>query len=151
MGYIAFVIGTMVVIPIVSFLIERPQHSETIESLGKWFIFWGVGMRLFVAGIIQILKPSVTASILGVDKSASIVVRELGFANLLFGMLGIFSLFNPSLRLAATVGGFYMGAAGIYHIIRYDRWTGKEEIVAMVSDLWILIVVLVYCYFEFQR
>ena len=147
MGYIAFVIGTMIVIPIVSFLIEKPQHSETIEQLGKWFIFWGIGIRLFIAGIIQVLKPSVTASILGVDRSASVIVRELGFANLLFGLLGIFSLFNPNLRMAATAGGFYMGIAGIYHMIRYDRRTGKEEAVAMFSDLWILVVVLVYCFY----
>jgi hypothetical protein len=32
-----------------------------ISIIGKWFLFWAVGMRLFVAGCRQIINPAFTA------------------------------------------------------------------------------------------
>jgi hypothetical protein len=59
--------------------------------VGKWFIFPAVGLRLFIAGIKQTTNPAFTAKeIFHIDSPASFpVVRELGFANYCFGLIGI--------------------------------------------------------------
>ncbi|WAB76897.1 hypothetical protein [Rhodopseudomonas palustris] len=44
-------------------------------------MFWGVGIRRIMAGVPQILRPSFTASILGLkDQAADKIVAELGYA-----------------------------------------------------------------------
>jgi hypothetical protein len=63
--------------------------------VGKWWVFWAVGVRLLSAGIRQILQPRFTSeTILGI-KGAEVlmVVRELGFANAAIGTVGVASLF----------------------------------------------------------
>jgi hypothetical protein len=66
----------------------------------------------------------------------------LGLANICIGAAGIISLFIPQWRMAAAfVGGFYIGIAGINHIIK--KPTSPNEWVAMISDLFIFVVVLV--------
>lgn len=57
--YVVVVPLTMLVMPIISVLI---QHAQTpTESLvvltGRWFVFWGVGVRLGLAGLRQIVQP----------------------------------------------------------------------------------------------
>lgn len=151
MGYVLFIAGTMLVLPVTFFLIQKTESANTLELLGKWFIFWGVGVRLSIAGLIQVFNPSMTASILGLEESTYIIIRELGFANVIFGLMGLLSLFYPGLRLAATAGGFYMGLAGIYHVVRLEHQINIREKVALVSDLWILLVVLGYCLFTLRK
>ena len=64
----------------------------------------------------QSLQPSFTANTIFGTKGADAygIVREVGFANLSRGSLGIVSLFRPEWSLpAALVGGIYYGLAGI--------------------------------------
>lgn len=65
-------------------LVFRPGASILIV-FGKWFVFWGVGARLFLAGLRQMIQPEYTAkTLLGIhDPESLIVVRELGFATLI--------------------------------------------------------------------
>jgi hypothetical protein len=59
--YVVMVIGLMVVFPIASVAIEALLHqgSDLWMLVGKWFVFWAVGVRLMLAGVRQIAKPRV--------------------------------------------------------------------------------------------
>jgi len=145
--YLIMIILLMFVFPVISILVEffvLRNPAGTILLVGKWFVFWGVGVRLFLAGLRQSLTPSFTAEkIFGItDKKSLILVQELGFANLAIGILGICSLFSPSwLTPAAVCGALFYGLAGIRHIT--SKKNGLEQI-AMISDLFLFVVLLVY-------
>jgi hypothetical protein len=101
---------------------------------------------LLIAGAVQIANPFFTAAILKMDESSFTVIRELGFANTIFGVLGIISVAKMEFRLPATAGGFYMGLAGFIHVFTTgSNQHAMKEYVAMISDLWIFLVMLVYC------
>ncbi len=133
------VIVLMLVLPAACVLIEAalPGSSTPLFDLvGKWFVFWAVGVRLFVAGIMQTTRPQFTsASIFGIsDPAAHAIVREVGFGNLAMGTLGLCTLVKPEWLLsAALVGGLYYGLAGAGHAIRGER-NAKEQL-ALVTDL----------------
>lgn len=102
----------------------------------KWYVFWAVGWRLFLAGVRQILQPAYTArEILGHKGDESILlVRELGFANVSIGAVALLSHAWPNWRMPAAVAGsvFYLLAGG-NHLFQKHR--NRLENVAMVSDL----------------
>jgi hypothetical protein len=115
-----------------------------LPLVGKWFVFWGVGIRLLVAGLRQVIRPALTAETLGVrDTSANVLVRELGFGNLAIGTTGALTLTLPNWTLAAAMcGGLFYGFAGLQHIFAKHRST--EENWAVVSDLLIFLVLAVF-------
>jgi hypothetical protein len=142
--YLTFIILIMFVLPSLSVIIEHyagKEQSSLISLVGKWFIFWAVGLRLFIAGLRQTLNPSFTAeSIFHItNKESFVIVRELGFANICMGAAGIISLFVPQWRMvAAFVGGLYLGIAGINHLIK--KPVSLNEWTAMISDIFIFLV-----------
>jgi hypothetical protein len=146
--YFAVVILLLLLLPVVSITAEAAlsQHAVSWEFLtGKWFVFWGVGVRLFIAGARQVIQPRFTAEeIFGLrDRSAFPIVRELGFANLSMGLLGICSLVRPGWIVpAALVGGLYYGLAGIGHVFQKER--NAKENVAMISDGFVFLVLLAF-------
>jgi hypothetical protein len=145
--YLAAVAFLMFIFPILSVLIEvvaHKNHASLVILIGKWFVFWAIGVRLFTAGLRQVIKPGLTAEgILGIKgKQSWLLVRELGFANVSIGLAGIISLWKPEWRLAAAlVGGLYLLLAGFAHIPRKRNF---EENVAMYSDLVIGFIMAVY-------
>ena len=146
-GYLGSLLLLMLILPAVSVWVDYVPYPGTpfMMLIGKWFVFWAVGVRLFSAGLRQAAKPLFTLrDIFHVqDPSGQVVVRELGFANICFGLLGILSLFIPGWRPAAAfTGGLYMGIAGVYHIIKKPET--PNEVVAMVSDIYILVVMAAY-------
>jgi hypothetical protein len=146
--YLVVVVLLMGVLPVVSIVAEAAlSHggADLILLIGKWFVFWSVGVRLILAGLRQIADPSFTAeSIFGVrDEGALSIVRELGFANLSIGLLGASGLFNPGgITPAAIAGGLFYGLAGVQRLIKGDR--NAKETIAMVSDLFIFLVLAVF-------
>jgi hypothetical protein len=135
------------VIPIVGFLAEHFSQNVplTFELFGKWFIFSAVGLRLFVAGLQQSIKPQFTAKeIFHIESPEALpIVRELGFANICFGLVGIISLFKPEWRIvSAFASGAYYAFAGLLHIIK--KPVGANETFAMWTDTIIFGVLLVY-------
>jgi hypothetical protein len=133
--------------PLLSIGIEAKSGATFSAALiGKWFVFWSVGWRLFLAGIRQVVQPSFTARvILGLKSDESVLlVRELGFANLALGLLGIMSLYAASWQVAAALaGGIFYGLAGANHVLQSHR--NRLENVAMTSDLFVSIVLLATC------
>lgn len=145
--YIAIVALTMVILPILSIGADAALHPATPLMLlvGKWFVFWGVGVRLALAGLRQFFQPAFTAREIFKMQGdeALILVRELGVANFATGFVGLFSLMAPSFAppVAISAGIFY-GVAGIRHVFHRDR--SRNETIAMVSDLAIALVLAAY-------
>ena len=145
--YLVMVLALTVVAPIASVTIELAASGGTGDPLlvaGKWFTFWGIGVRLFIAGLSQSLRPQFTAqNILGAKPDASVnqIVQELGFANLAFGIVGILTLPIASwLVPAALAGGVFLGLAGIRHVAKPAKNT--KEWIATLTDLLVAAVAL---------
>jgi hypothetical protein len=151
--YVFAVAFLMFVFPIVSIAIEllvNKNHLAFIELVGKWFVFWAIGIRLFTAGLRQIIKPGLTSEgLLGIKGQAVWqIVRELGFANISMGLAGIISLWKPEWRLAiALIGGLFLLLDGILHIASKQR--NFEENLDMYSDLAIGIIMAVFVIAKF--
>lgn len=137
--FYAAVLLFMLILPSASTAIalaDGGYDGGAMAVVGTWFVFWAVGVRLSTAGIRQVVKPGLTSEgILGIPGSeAFVLVRELGFANIGMGAIGILSLWNPGWRPAAGLaGGLFLLAARALHALKGHRDT--EETVAMVSDL----------------
>jgi len=147
-GYIIGVSALTFLVPLAGAAIEaavHPGRSFSFELVGKWFIFSAVGLRLFAAGIKQIKDPRFTARQIFQIEAVEVlpVVRELGFANLCFGLVGIASLCLPQWRVvSAFASGLYYGIAGLQHLIK--KPAGVNELFALVTDLLIFAVLLAY-------
>lgn len=145
--YYLSIILFFILIPLLGALIEFAFFKSDLTGLAvllKWFVFSGIGLRLFTAGLKQTLSPAFTAKdIFNItDEKVFPIIRELGFTNICFGILGIFSLFFPLFRLPATIaGGLYFGLAGTLHL--FKKKDSKNEIFAMVSDFFIFFVLLI--------
>lgn len=146
--YILIVLLLMVVLPIISTGLEHSYfHSPLplMSLVGKWFVFWGVGIRLASAGFRQLFQPRFTTEhIFGIrGEDALPFVRELGAANLATGIVAIASLSKPSfvLPVAISAAVFY-GVAGVRHAAHHGR-THIQNF-TMVSDLFIFLVLAAY-------
>jgi hypothetical protein len=146
--YVLIVILLLLAGPFGSIFYETGYLHSTAPLLfliGKWFTFWAVGVRLFIAGIRQTIRPEFTAhEIFKLEGNAAFpLVREIGFGNLSMGILGVATLIKSEWLLAgALVGGLYYGLAGLMHIFARER--NLNENVAMISDMAVTIVLLGY-------
>jgi hypothetical protein len=136
--YLATVLLLMLVLPVVCIIIEAaPSHEPpTLLLIGRWCVFWMVGARLLLAGIRQIAQPKFTArSIFRLQHEESeLIVRELGFANLSLGLIGVGSfVWKPWLPAGALGGLAFYTLAGLNHLTHRNRT--HEQNVAMISDL----------------
>jgi len=145
--YFVIVILLLFLCPLASVAVEAFRFHETLTSLvliGRWWTFWAVGVRLFLAGMRQIVQPQFTAEeIFEIhDLSALPIIREIGFGNLSMGTLGICSIFRSDWVVpAAIVGGLYYGLAGLVHLPHQNK--NAKEYTAMVSD-WFAAGILVW-------
>lgn len=142
----------IIILPIVFTALD--YYSDTrqilINCYFRWFILSAVGLRLFSAGIRQALKPAFTAKeIFRIDNPDSHpIVRELGFANICFGILAIVSAFIPEWRLAsASASGLYFGLAGIMHV--FKKRSTPNETFAMLTDFFNFSLLLIYVILNF--
>lgn len=141
--YIAIVALTILILPVGSIFLSQHAHPEAqlLDLIGLWFVFWGVGARLGLAGARQILRPEFTArDIFGLTGSgALVIVRELGFANLAIGIVALLTLLYPAFVLPAAIyAAIFYAAAGVMHVMEAKR--GLNENIAMVSDLFMALV-----------
>jgi hypothetical protein len=146
--YLLVILLTMFVLPLGSIAAEwalSPTHDLLLMLVGKWFVFWAVGIRLTLAGLRQVAAPDFTArDIFGVEAPEALpLVRELGFANLAAGVVGLGSLAWPGFVLPGAIwGAIFLGAAGVMHARRAGR--SRHETIAMVSDLFVALVLAGY-------
>jgi hypothetical protein len=146
--YVFSVVLLLIALPLISAGLDTAfwHHGMNFWWLaGRWLVFWGAGVRLFLAGVRQVLQPGFTAQAIFrlTDTTAFPIVRELGFANLSMGALGICTLFRPSWILpAAFVGGLYYGLAGAGHILVKER--NLKEVVAMITDAYAFVALMAF-------
>jgi hypothetical protein len=146
--YLSTVLLLMVVLPIGSIAAEYFYFQSPLPLMllvGKWFVFWGAGIRLFLAGLRQFFQPHFTAEEIFHIKSedALPLVRELGVANFATGIAGITSLAKPGFVLpVALIGAIFYGIAGIRHMT--DKARSFNQNIALASDLFIFLVFAAY-------
>ena len=146
-GYIFGVSAITFLFPVVSAFVEIiiSNQPPSFALFGKWFIFFAVGIRLLLAGIRQTVNPAFTAKeIFHIETTDSFpIIRELGFANICFGLIGLISLFMPQWRIVSAFGsGLYYGLAGLEHFLK--KPAGANEKFALVTDIIIFILLLIY-------
>ena len=152
--FLLIVIVLMLALPLISIVtqIVLSDHgalhgASHLAIVAKWYVFWAFGVRLSLAGLRQAIQPRYTAeTILGFKGTEALFfVRELGFANVAMGSVGVASLFAPSwVTPAAMLGAIYYGLAGISHCFHKVR--NKSENVALVSDLFAAVVLAICCF-----
>jgi hypothetical protein len=135
-------ISLIVLLPVLSIICEfKIEHSAiNWELTGKWFIFWAIGMRLFLSGIRQASSPEFTVTkIFRVrNRETFILNRRLGFASIALGIMGILSVINDEWRMiAAITSGVFFGLSVIQDA------TGK--IVNLVEISVLIFDVLTFC------
>jgi len=145
--YLAVVALTLFVLPIGSTLVDHILHPDAalVWLIGRWFVFWGVGVRLALAGARQTMQPAFTArEIFHMSGDEALpVVRELGVANLGAGVIGLLSFVAPNFVLpAALYAAIFYGAAGVGHVLQRDR--SANETIAMASDLFVFVVLTIF-------
>jgi hypothetical protein len=149
--YLLIVLLLMLVLPVGSICVEHSYLHSTaplMMSVGKWFVFWSAGVRLFLAGLRQFFQPRFTSEqIFGIKSDDALpFVRELGVANFATGTVGIASLGNPGFTLPlAIIAAIFYGIAGIRHVA--DGGRTRNENIAMVSDLFISLILAAYVAF----
>lgn len=147
-NYIVLVTFLTFIFPIVAAWLEVFINHENYYSFyifSKWFIFFAVGIRLTIAGMKQVFDPRYTAVEIFKMKTAESfpVIRELGFANLCFGLIAILSVVFPQWRIVSAFGsGIYYAIAGIQHLLK--RPSSINEEFALITDLLIAIGLLIY-------
>jgi uncharacterized protein DUF6790 len=152
--YVVIVIALMLALPLISIVAQiiltdhgALQGAQYLIVVAEWYVFWAVGVRLSLAGLRQIIQPRYTAeTILGLKGADSLfVVRELGFANVSMGSVGLASLGSPSwVTPVAMLGAIYYGLAGINHCFHKGR--NKLQNLALVSDLFAAVVLATCCF-----
>ena len=139
------VILSFIIVPLTAISVETLVFDSSLRLPAialKWFVFCGIGLRLGMAGIKQIITPQFTAKEIFKIQNDDIlpIISELGFANVCFSVIAIISLFVPSFRIpAAIAGGLYFGLAGLLHITK--SLDSKNEVFALVSDIFIFLVI----------
>ena len=136
-GYIVGVVLQTVVLPIVAGTMELVLiGGNPIEIYGRWWVFWGVGTRLVVAGAVQFFRPATTAGILGtaeVSPGEQQVTRELAMANMGMGFAGLLAIVPVWAAPAGAAGGVFLLAAGLMHVMKKGK--NAQETVATWTDL----------------
>lgn len=150
--YLILIVLLLFLLPTGSVVVEvllSHGRADVMLLVGKWFVFWAVGVRLFLAGVRQVAQPQFTAkSIFEIEDSASFaIVREVGFGNLAMGALGLASLIVCGWVVpAAFVGGLYYGLAGLGHLVRGHRnFAGRT---AMISDFLMFVVLAAFVFYS---
>ena len=147
-------ISLLFILPLLSVIYGHFIEKESIDRqlILKWFIFWAVGIRLFTAGIKQASDPSFTGTKIFkfTSRESYVVIRELGFANIALGVMGILSLINNDWRIIAAISsGLFFGLAALQHST--IKPGSKNEWIALFYDFGVFLMMLVYLSFIFTR
>ena len=140
-------IALIAVLPIAAAALESrvDQLALSWPIYWKWFIFWGVGIRLFFKGVKLASTPQFTGLSLSSFKNREsyLLLLELGFANMALGSMGILSVINDQWRLiAAIAGAIYFGLADMLRLLK--KPAGRHEGVALVYNVLVFVGLVAY-------
>jgi hypothetical protein len=146
--YLVSVILLMVVLPVTSIALDHFVFQQSVPVgllVGKWFVFWVAGVRLFLAGLRQFFQPRFTLEkIFGLSSNDALpFVRELGVANFATGTAGMLSLVRPNfVAPVAMVAAIFYGIAGSRHVT--DKGKNLNQTTVMITDILVSLVFIVY-------
>jgi hypothetical protein len=153
MGYVILVIAQTVALPIISGVVQLAVvGGDPVLVFGMWWVFWGVGTRLLVAGIAQVSGKGPTSAILGATAPSvqeKQLTRELGVANLCLGLAGILALVPGWALPAGFAGGIYLLLAGVMHLPKKGK--NPQETLATWTDLIVGVAVVVLAIYVVAR
>ncbi len=153
MGYFILVIAQTAILPIVFGCVELATvGGDPVLVLGKWWVFWGVGTRLLVAGIAQVSGRGPTAKILGASEPTiqeKQLTSELGIANVGMGLAGLLALVPGWAVPAGLAGGVFLFIAGLLHATKRDK--NAQEALATWTDLIVGMAVLILAVYTLIR
>lgn len=137
MGYFIVVVAQTFALPIASGIIEfATAGGDPVLVFGKWWVFWGVGTRLLLAGLVQVFGSGFTGKLLG-SETATVqetqLTRELGTANIAMGLAGLLALVPGWALPAGLAGGVFLLIAGLMHLPK--RGKNAQETLATWTDL----------------
>ncbi len=119
---------------------KHNKFPDIFELIGKWFLFWALGVSAFTAALMQMFNPSYTANLLSVSINDFIIIKELGYANFSMGILSILSLKWKTFRQPAAISyGMFMLFCMANHLTRLGD-INIDEIISTVADLWAVII-----------
>jgi len=151
--YLLYVLLLTLILPLVSILVEVYTFRSTLavwKLAGRWFLFWAIGIRLFTAGISQVVRPGFTLhSIFHITSTESyVVVRELGFGNICLGLAGILSIVLGSWRIpVAFIAGLFLGLDAVQHAIKGPA--SRNELLALITDALVCLVMAVFVFLSY--
>ena len=148
--YLLMSMTLLLILPLFSIMYGHFITKEIFDEqlIGKWFIFWAVGIRLFTAGIKQASDPKFTGTKIFkfTTQESYVVIRELGFANIALGVMGILSLINDSWRIMAAISAaIFFGLAALQHAARTPE--SKNEWIALLYDTTVFLMLGIYLAF----
>ena len=133
----------LTVLPLLSVACEHhiAQAAVTGTLIGKWLLFWSVGIRLLGAGIIQITTclPG-NVGFLSNREDSNTVRKATGIANLVLAGMSFLCVANDGWSLLAAITvGIYVGLAGM----QYDFKTpaNRNAWINLVYDVVVFVVV----------
>ncbi len=151
--YIAVVLLQTLVLPLVFGIGHLVlQGGEPIPVIGSWFLFWGVGTRLLLAGVHQVQKPEYTVQgILGAaNADAAHIAQELGFANICMGLAAVVAFTRPEWWVVGAIpGGLFLLLAGLRHVTKPGK--DRDELVATWTDLLVGVAMIVLIAWQLFR
>ena len=129
----AAVIALTVVLPLASVVVARRMVPESalLPLVGRWFVFWAVGWRLFLDGAMQVVRRGGP----GFRPEAAVAALAIGATGLMAIHRGHWT---PA---AAMAGGIFLGGLALLRLA--DRGSGGSRAVA-VCDLWAAAMLGVY-------
>ncbi|MBN9142139.1 MAG: hypothetical protein J0H23_15095 [Micrococcales bacterium] len=144
MGYAIVVLAQTVALPLVSGAVQLAVGGgDPVLVFGMWWVFWGVGTRLLLAGLAQVSGRGPTAEILGAvtpSVQEKQLVKELGTANIGMGLAGLLALVPGWALPAGAAGGVFLLIAGLLHVAKKGK--NAQESLATWTDLLVGLVVL---------
>jgi hypothetical protein len=117
MLYVCVKLFIAVVLPffLVGMEIQHTKQPLSLKIAGKWLIFCGIGVGSLVAGLKQIFEPEFTLEkiFLITNYEYSVIVKELGIANLSIGLLGSFFISSFLESSRSLCGRFVFRTSGL--------------------------------------
>lgn len=114
-----------VAVPLVGALIHffiRKERTKNrlIEVLLLWFLGFGIGVGSIFSGLAQVFSPEMVAQSVGWPNTP--FLREVGFANISYGILGLISIKYRSFWAPTIIAyAVFMWGAAIGHIYNINQ------------------------------
>jgi len=138
------------------FVSKKPRSLNRItELLLLWYLGVGIGVGSLFSGLVQVISPEIVAQSTGWGYSP--FLREVGFANISYGILGILSIKYRNFWAPTIIAyAVFMWGAALGHIYNLQQTgnlaAGNIGTVLYLDILMpILFIILLAAYYKTQN